>query len=126
MSEGTQSKRDADDRGPLEVPGGRGMKEDELRARADCGLCGNPIGKSRVPVFYVVKIERFGLRHDALMRQSGLEQLLGAAAPLARVVGPDEDLATSVMTPVVLTVCEDCSMRDTLLVMMVEKGTAVA
>ena len=46
----------------------RAMKEAELRASAECSVCHKKIGHTKLPFFYRVKIERFGIKHDALMR----------------------------------------------------------
>ena len=84
------------------------MKEQELRAAAECALCDQKIGNSRVPLFYRVTVERYGVNLAAVQRQQGLGMMLGSPA-LAMVMGADEDLATRVMEPVTVTVCEACS-----------------
>ena len=87
------------------------MKERELRQHATCSLCNQAIGHTRLPLFWRVKIERFGIDLTAVQRQQGLGLMIGGA--LAMVMGPDEDLATPVMDPVTLTVCETCAVdRD--------------
>ncbi len=85
------------------------MKERELRENAKCRLCGKGILAGGVPLFWRVTIERFGVDMRKCERQQGLTMMLGSAA-LASVMGPNEDLAMSVMEPVTLTVCEDCAM----------------
>lgn len=83
------------------------MKERELRQHATCSLCNKAIGHTRLPFFWRVKIERFGIDLAAAQRQQGLGLMIGA--PLAMIMGPDEDLAKPVMEPVTLTVCETCA-----------------
>ncbi|MDP3400538.1 MAG: hypothetical protein Q8R97_05405, partial [Brevundimonas sp.] len=45
------------------------------------------------------------------LRQTGLEMVLGGCVPVARALSPDEDLASPVMEPITLTVCEACMTR---------------
>ncbi len=44
------------------------MKERELREHATCSLCRQKIGHTGLPLFWVVRIERFGI--DAAMGAS--------------------------------------------------------
>jgi hypothetical protein len=89
------------------------MKEAELRQHARCSLCRNPILSSGLPLFWRVTVERFGLDMQAVRRQDGLGAFLGHAG-LAAVMGPDEDMATPMMPPVVLAVCETCAGQSEL------------
>lgn len=86
------------------------MKEKELRELATCSACNKPIGHTKLPLFWRVTVERFGLDHGALQRQQGLAMHMGNAA-LAAVMGPNEDLAKPVMEPVVLSLCETCALE---------------
>lgn len=86
------------------------MKESELRKHATCSLCRQPILASGLPLFYRVTIERFGVDVGAVQRQHGLGMMLGGA--LAMHMGPDEDMAKPIGEPVVLTVCEPCSINN--------------
>jgi len=88
------------------------MKEAELRKHATCSLCTRPIGHTRLPLFWKVTVERFGIDLAAVQRQQGLGLMIGA--PLAAVMGPDETMASAVMEPKVLTVCETCACEKTL------------
>ncbi|MGM3021142.1 hypothetical protein ACS2UM_27240, partial [Bacillus cereus group sp. BC317] len=63
------------------------MKEAELRQHATCSLCHKPIGHTRLPLFWKVTVERFGVDLQAVQRQHGLGLMIGA--PLASVMGPD-------------------------------------
>ena len=84
------------------------MRELELREHATCLVCGKRIGTSGLPMFWIVRIERHGVKLDAIQRQDQLAGFLGGQAGLARVMGPDEDMTTPLMDPVELTVCEIC------------------
>lgn len=84
------------------------MKEGELRKHCECSLCQKKIGESGLPIFWTVTINRYGLNADALRRQMGLGMIIGA--PLASVMGPDEDLASPLGPPVKLTICERCAV----------------
>jgi len=84
------------------------MKENELRARALCGYCGQPQGHAGIPLFWVVKIQRFGLRLDAIKRQDGLAQFIGSSA-IAGAMGENEDLATPMFKEVDVTLCDECA-----------------
>lgn len=88
------------------------MKEDELRKHATCSLCSKPIGHTHLPLFWKVTVERFGIDLLALQRQHGLGLMIGA--PLAAVMGPDEEMARPMMEPKVLTVCEMCACERAL------------
>lgn len=88
------------------------MRETELRQHATCSLCSKPIGHTRLPLFWKVTVERFGIDLLALQRQQGLGLMIGA--PLAAVMGPDETMARPMMEPKVLTVCETCACERSL------------
>lgn len=87
------------------------MNEAELRKHSTCSLCRQPIGRSGLPLFWTVRIERYGIDLTAVRRQDGFAAFLGSPA-LAAVMGPDEQMAQKLMDPVNLTVCETCSTRS--------------
>lgn len=89
------------------------MKENELRKHGKCSLCHKGIMHTGLPLFYRVKIERFGVDIQAAKRQDGLAAMLGSSV-IANIMGPDNDLAKPVMDPVILTVCESCSVDKSL------------
>lgn len=102
------------------------MRETELRDSATCALCGRLVGKSGLPLFWRVRIERHGIDLAAVQRQSGLTLLLGNAA-LAMAMGPDEEMTTPLMEPVTLTVCETCGTQNVCiayLALEADHGTA--
>lgn len=89
----------------------KAMKEKELREAAVCALCRKPFGHTQLPLFFRVKIERWGVRFDAIRRQTGLTLLLGNDARIAAAMGPDEDMA-NVLESVELTICEHCAIGE--------------
>lgn len=98
------------------------MKEAELRAIAKCALCGKPFGHTGMPLFWRVRVQRFGVDAQAVQRATGLAMLLGSPA-LAMAMGPDEDIATPICEPTELTVCEACALDKRLPVaMLAESG----
>jgi hypothetical protein len=101
------------------------MKEQELRAAAICAVCHNRIGAAKVPLFYRVRIERFMVRLDAVQRQTGLEMVLGGCVPIARALSPDEEMASPVMDPITLTVCETCGIRPVEVAALIESASLV-
>ena len=99
------------------------MKEKELRDAATCAICGRPFGACGLPMFWRVRIERHGVKLDAVKRQTGLTMLLGGSAMLAAAMGADEDMTVPMMDPVELTVCERCSTeKDVCLARLAELG----
>jgi hypothetical protein len=99
------------------------MKEKELRERATCGVCGRKIGASGMPIFWVVRIESYCLKQDALQRQQGLGMFLGHGE-LARIMGPDEDLAEYLIEPVELTVCGKCGGNEQIVIAVLTEKLA--
>lgn len=97
------------------------MEEDELRKVAKCNVCGKPIGHTGLPFFWRVRLERYGLKLDAIRRQDGLTMMLGDHAALARVMGPNEDM-TKTMLSVEITVCETCAMKPEPVMVLAELG----
>lgn len=86
------------------------MKEAELRAAATCALCNHSIGKSGLPLFWRVRIERLGIDLQAVRRRDGLAAFLGSSA-LASAMDIDADVTIPAMEPIDLTVCETCAME---------------
>lgn len=86
------------------------MKERELREHATCNVCGRKTLASGLPLFWRVTVERFGVDLHACQRQDGLATFIGSTA-IAGVMGPDEDLATPMMAPAKVTVCEPCMLE---------------
>lgn len=91
------------------------MKEHELRSLAVCGHCKKKIGHTGLLSFWVVTLQRFGLDHRALQRQTGMELLMGGHVALAQVMGPNEDLAKPLSQAVTISVCERCATEEIVL-----------
>lgn len=89
------------------------MKERELRQHGTCSLCRKKVLHTRLPLFWRVTVERFGVHVDRVQRQTGLSMMLGNAN-LALHMGPDETMADPVMEAAVLTVCETCAVDGRL------------
>lgn len=83
------------------------MKEKELRKASTCGVCGNLFGHAGLPIFWRIKIERFGVNMKAVVSQDGLAQMIGSSR-LAQVMGTDADMTFPMMDPVKVTICEHC------------------
>ncbi len=88
------------------------MKESELREVAKCVICGKGIMHSGLPLFYRVRIVRYGLKMNAIKRQQGMAEMLDGHALLAEIMGPNEDMAEQILSKEI-TVCETCSVKQT-------------
>jgi hypothetical protein len=82
------------------------MKVNDLQK---CCLCRKGMAHDGSVVFYRIRVETFGLDLGAVSRRHGFEQMLGAAAGLAGILGPDEDIAKEVCTETRF-LCLDCAM----------------
>jgi len=49
------------------------MKETELRQHATCSVCNQGIGRAKVPLFWVVTIQRHGLKLREIQSQDGTQ-----------------------------------------------------
>jgi hypothetical protein len=98
----------------------RTMLEAELRASAKCASCGKGFGHTGLPLFWRLKVERWGVMADAVRRQAGLEMLVGSTQ-LAEVFSPGEAMAAEVMQPVTMTFCETCIMKPIHVPALVEQ-----
>lgn len=74
-----------------------------------CAICCKGLMHAGIPLFYRLRVERMGLDLGAIKRQHGLELMMGGAAPLASIMGPDETMAAVIDGPRELLVCETCS-----------------
>ena len=95
------------------------MKQADLKY---CINCGKGVGHQGHPIFYRIKIEQMVIDIGAAQRQHGLEMMMGAAAPLAEIMGPNEDMAKSIdMIDVLL--CMDCTMfKSTAIALIIERS----
>jgi len=80
-------------------------KQDEI---TKCAICGNGMAHTGTVVFYRVTLETFGLDAGAIQRAHGLELQMGAAAPLAQLLGPPGDIFQQLDEKQML-VCMDCA-----------------
>ena len=86
------------------------MKEKELREAAECAICHKKILHTRLPLFWRVRIRRFGVLVDAVKRQAGLEMMMDGHVALAQIMGPNQDMAKQ-MSSIEITVCEKCALE---------------
>jgi len=98
------------------------MREKELREAAECVLCKKGIGHTGLPLFWRVRIERYGLEVGALQRQSGLETFFGGHVALAQVMGADEEMAKK-MSSKEITLCETCAMSQVVIAALAMEET---
>lgn len=85
------------------------MKERELRNHLRCDGCGNQIAHTGLPIFWRVRVERFGVDINAAKRQDGLAAFIGSTA-LASIMGPDEEMTINLMEPKTITFCDECAV----------------
>jgi hypothetical protein len=95
------------------------MKQSEIQK---CIVCGEGVMKCGLPTFYKVKIERFIVDIAAIRRQHGLEMSMGDAAPLAQIMGPNEDIAGSVSEETTSLICEQCACEENMFAYIAEKA----
>ena len=87
-----------------------GLKEDEL---TKCALCGKA---HTAPVFYRVSVESCAMDLRAMQRQAGFAAMMGNA-DIARVMGPDDDMAKIIDTTTRI-VCLDCAGKHPVLALV--------
>jgi len=97
------------------------MKENELRELATCAWCHRGIGKSGIPLFWTLELERHMIDLAAVQRQSGLAMMLGGNGLLAGVMGPDDDMTKSVMEPLKISICDECAMGQVVVAELAER-----
>ena len=90
-----------------------GLKEADLEVCGPCALCGEPLinPPHAGPSFYRVTVSHAVFDLGAISRRVGLAGVLGGSGALARVMGPDEDLAKIVDGPREAVVHEHCAGR---------------
>lgn len=89
----------------------RAMK---LKDFSTCVLCSKPMMHARGIFFFRVTIERMGINVPAASRQQGLEMMLGRAASLASIMGPDEDLGIPIGPADKGLICDECAVMSKL------------
>lgn len=78
-----------------------------------CLLCSRGLMHGGDIQFFRVKIESFLVDTEAVQRQHGLEMSMGAAASLAQVMGPDQDIAIGVLETAGF-ICQPCFFEERL------------
>lgn len=74
-----------------------------------CAVCRKGMMHAGTPLFYRLRVERYGIDAAAVNRQHGLEMFFGKAAPLAAIIGPSEDIAKLIDGPREILICETCT-----------------
>jgi len=82
------------------------MKQGDLKK---CSTCGNGVMHEGIPVFYRFRMDTMGIQADAVRQQIGMEMMMGAAAAVAQVLGPDEVMAKQIDTKEIV-LCHSCMM----------------
>lgn len=86
-----------------------GLKENDLVRLGNCAICRKRmLGGAAGPTFYKISISRGMFDRRALERRAGLEMMLGNGV-LAKVMGPNDDLAKIFDGPHDVIVHEDCA-----------------
>jgi hypothetical protein len=94
------------------------MKQHELKP---CHCCKKGLMHDGSPLFYRVSVEPNVVDLRAVQRQHGLEMMMGAAAPLAQVLGPNDDLAVPVEGALVdVLICASCFLSGLPVAALIE------
>lgn len=94
-----------------------GLKENEV---TPCKICGKPTTHCGSPLFYRITIERYMYDANAVRRQVGLTLMLGNPG-LARVMGPDDDMAKRLQATAPAMVCDTCACESRSLAELEER-----
>lgn len=89
-----------------------GFKQSDIKP---CAICRKGLMHAGMPLFYRIAVERLGFDGEAIRRQQGLEMMMGKAAALAAVMGPNEDIATVLDGPTTILICETCTHEHPIL-----------
>jgi hypothetical protein len=76
-----------------------------------CFNCGQGVMHKGIPLFWEVTVRRMGVDAAAVRQVAGLETMLGSVA-LARVMGPDPDVAKPIGDTRTLFCCEQCAAAE--------------
>ena len=83
------------------------MKQNEFEK---CIKCDKGMMHNNQIAFFVVNIKYMGMDLNAVREQHGLEMSMGAAAPLAQIMGPNRDLAKPIDQAKAF-LCMDCAIQ---------------
>ena len=95
---------------PVDIRDLPGLKEEELLKLGNCPICDKKLLEDNRFTFYKVTVSRCILDPKALQRRVGLAMLLQSDT-LARVMGPNEDLAKVFGGPTTVIVHENCASK---------------
>lgn len=84
-----------------------GIKQRDI---TPCCSCGKGVAHSNQLTAYRVRLTHLAMNVGAVRRQTGLEMMLGGAAGLAAVMGPDEDILVPLAAESTWLVCQQCAM----------------
>lgn len=73
-----------------------------------CAVCRKGLMHAGTPLFWKIRLQRMGLDRRAIEQTAGLEMMMGNVA-LARVMGPDPDIAKPLTDERTVLVCEPCA-----------------
>lgn len=82
-----------------------GIKQREIKP---CSLCRRGVAHDGNFLFWRLRFDRAGLDNRGIMRQHGLELMIG---PLASVMGSDPDIAKVIDGPYDVWICEPCVLE---------------
>lgn len=85
------------------------MKQSDIK---QCVGCGEGVMHDNQMTFYTVKITQWVVDLGAVQRQHGMEQMMGQAAALAQVMGPNEDIAKPLEAEKDVWVCGWCANTE--------------
>jgi hypothetical protein len=95
----------------------RGLKETRLRKK--CGICKKGVFNNGALQVLELDITVQLVEPHAIKRQVGLEMMMGDAAPLAQVMGLNEDMTSPAYKQSFL-VCQDCACKPQTLMHVLE------
>ena len=90
----------------------------ELRKHAKCDICGEKIGSTGVPLFFVVKVDEYMIDMVKVQKQTALSTMMGNSI-VANIMGVDDEMA-SVVKSKEITVCSNCSIDNIAILDIVE------
>ena len=97
------------------------MKQHDLQP---CIVCGKGMMHAGDLGFLRLKIEHMAINLRAVQQQHGLELMLGAAAPLAAIMGPDQNMAERVGPAHDVLICQPCALDSIPPFLLLEKAAA--
>lgn len=83
------------------------MRQRDLKP---CSGCGEGVMHEGIPIFYRFRMDTMGVDANAVRQQHGMEMMMGGAAPLAQIMGPDPDIAKEIDSKDIV-LCHSCMMN---------------